>query len=221
MSSVGVDARSGRLRRRRCGSIQSVSISGRPGCAARKTNESVGRKARAPSVAAVRSAGGTDRRPRGTASGTPTSASRRPSCRAGRHARRPARAASRTPTAISASAWSSRKYASLPRKRVFQPRKPKPTLGHEVGEVVLREVDVVVGGDERRGGRRLAGGRVVQALAGVPARAGAPDDGRGERRRTPGRSSRGDDPSTDGDGLLLGRLFGDGEQARERPRGRG
>jgi len=29
-----------------------------------------------------------------------------------------------TPTPISASAWSSRKYASLPRNRVFQPRKP-------------------------------------------------------------------------------------------------
>ena len=32
----------------------------------------------------------------------------------------------RTPTPISASAWSSRKCASLPRNRVFQPRKPKP-----------------------------------------------------------------------------------------------
>jgi hypothetical protein len=32
----------------------------------------------------------------------------------------------RTPTPISASAWSRRKCASLPRNLVFQPRNPKP-----------------------------------------------------------------------------------------------
>src|SRR5690606_25285169 len=60
--------------------------------------------------------------------------------------------------------------------------------GHVVGEVVLGEVDLVVGGDQRHLGAGALGG-VVEALAGVPARAraggaggGAGDEGAGDHR---------------------------------------
>ena len=60
------------------------------------------------------------------------------------------------------------------------PEEPVAPAGHEVGQVVLGEVDVVVGGDERGRRVRVGGRRVPEALARVPAGAGAADDGRGQ-----------------------------------------
>ena len=60
------------------------------------------------------------------------------------------------------------------------PEEAEAAPGHEVGQVVLGEVDVVVGGDERGRRVRVAGRRVPEALARVAAGAGAPDDRGGQ-----------------------------------------
>ena len=80
----------------------------------------------------------------------------------------------RTPAPMSMSACSSMKNVSLPRYRVFQPK--KPPARQILTQVVLAEIHVVVGGDAG-GLRTLALRRVVQALARqvastVPARRG-------------------------------------------------
>ena len=85
----------------------------------------------------------------------------------------------RTPAPMSTSACSSRKYGLVAAVAGVPAEEPDAPLGEQLGQVVLGEVDVVVGGDAGHRGPG-AGRPVVQALAGVRAVAGPGAGRRGE-----------------------------------------